>query len=183
MNRIQRVSLFFRIVFQLIFVALPILVIVAWSQAPDQVAFFNHVFTLDAVPDAYRQAILHPLSTSEKIYGFLLNCVPLIIELFILYSLIKLFRLYEHNEIFSLNNVRHIRNIGYGLLAYQIVDPFYQGLMGVILTMNNPHGHRFASVTLDQSNIGIILTALMVILISWIMAEGCKLREETLHTI
>jgi hypothetical protein len=183
MNRIQRVSLFFRIIFQLIFVALPILVIIAWTQAPDQVVLFSHVFTLDAVPKAYQQAILHPLSASEKMTGFLLNCVPLVIELFILYSMIKLFRLYEQNEIFSLSNVRHIRNIGFSLLAYEILDPFYQFFMGIILTMNNPHGHRFAAITLDQTNVGIILTALMVILISWIMAEGCKLREETLHTI
>jgi hypothetical protein len=100
------------------------------------------------------------------------------IALFILSMLIKLFSLYAKGEIFSLNNVRYIKNIGYALLIGQIVHPIYQGLMGLVLTWHNPPGHRFASVTFDQVNLGILLVALLVILISWIMAEGCKLQEE-----
>jgi hypothetical protein len=104
-------------------------------------------------------------------------------ELYILYSLIKLFGLYSKGEIFSVNSVKHIRNIGYALLITQIVNPLYEGLMGLALTWHNPHGHRFASVTLNQTNLGIIFVALIVILVSWIMAEGCKLREEQQLTI
>ena len=107
----------------------------------------------------------------------------MLIELYILYSLIKLFGLYSKGEIFSVNNVRYIRNIGYALLFTQIVNPLYQVLMGAVLTLHNPPGHRFLSITLDQTNLGIILIALIVILISWIMAEGCKLREEQQLTI
>jgi len=55
--------------------------------------------------------------------------------------------------------------------------------MGFILTWRNPPGHRFASITLIQTNIGVILVALMVILISWIMLEGCKIREEQQLTV
>ena len=105
------------------------------------------------------------------------------IELYILYSLIKLFKLYEKAEIYSINSVRYIRNIGYALIITQLVNPIYEGLMGVALTWHNPTGHRFASISLDQTNIGIVLVALLVILISWIMAEGCKLREEQQLTI
>ncbi|RDI44563.1 DUF2975 domain-containing protein [Aquicella lusitana] len=138
---------------------------------------------MDVIPRAYSHAILHTLSITEKGLGLLLNLAPLMIELFILFCLIRLFRLYEQGEIFSLKNVRFIRNLGYALLIGQLINPVYEGLMGVILTMNNPHGHRFASITLDQTNIGIVLTALMVILVSWIMTEGCKLREEQQFTI
>lgn len=76
-----------------------------------------------------------------------------------------------------------IRNIGYALLIGQIINPFYEALMGLVLTLHNPSGHRFIGFTLDQNNIGILFAALIIILISWVMAEGCQLREEQQLTI
>lgn len=194
MNRIKNVSLFFRIVFQIIFIALPILLIVSWIYAPLELVTLVGFLHLNAIPAAYsgmhtytpgisEKAILHTLSINEKILGCLVSAIPTMIQMFVVYSLIKLFKLYEKGEIFSMNHVRYIRNIGYALLAGQVFEPFYQFIMGIVLTMNNPPHHRFAAITLDQTNIGILLTALLVILISWIIAEGCKLREEQQLTI
>ncbi|HSW69501.1 MAG TPA: DUF2975 domain-containing protein [Gammaproteobacteria bacterium] len=195
MNRIKNVSLFFRLVFQIILVALPILLIVSWAYAPDELTMLAGFIKLNAIPATYNgmhsytaqgipeKAILHTLSAREKGLGFLVSTVPMMVEMFIMYSLIKLFGLYEKGEIFSIKNVKYIRNIGYALLMGQLIEPVYQFIMGLVLTLNNPPHHRYAAITLDQTNIGILLTALMVILISWIMAEGCKLREEQQLTI
>lgn len=195
MSRIKNVSLFFRIIFQIIFIALPILLAVSWIYAPNELILLHGTIKLNAIPISYRglhhytpqgipeNAILHTLTLGEKILGFLVSAVALLVEMFILYSLIKLFRLYEKGEIFSIHHVKYIRNIGYALLIGQLIEPFYQFILGLVLTMNNPPHHRFASVTLDQNNIGILLTALLVILISWIMAEGYKLKEEQQLTI
>jgi len=90
----------------------------------------------------------------------------------------------QKNEIFTMRHVKYIRNIGYALLAGQLlVQPFYQFAMGLVLTLNNPPHHRFAAISFDQTNIGILLTAFLVVLISWIISEGCKLREEQQLTI
>lgn len=183
MNKIQRVSSFFKIMFQIIFVLIPILHIIGWMNAPETFSIMEKTLSMNVIPPPYRDAILHKMSGEEKFLGGLIGTAPLIIDLFIIYSLIKLFRLYEAGEIFSMRNVEYIRNIGYALLAVEIVNPVYQGVLGVMLTWNNPPGHKFASVTLDQTNIGMVLTALLVILISWIMAEGCKLREEQQLTV
>lgn len=188
MNKIKKVSLFFRIIFQFIFVLSPIVLILYWINAPASLSLFDGVINLNSIPRIYinglnGDSILHTLSITEKILGFCVSLIPCMIELFILYCLIKLFRLYEKDEIFSINNVRYIRYIGFGLLVGQIVHPFYEFLMGLVLTWRNPPGFRFASMTVDQTNIGILFTALLVILISWIMAEGCKLREEQQLTI
>jgi hypothetical protein len=40
-----------------------------------------------------------------------------------------------------------------------------------------------ASVSFDTYDIYNIVTAIMVIVISWIMAEGCKLNEEQQLTV
>jgi len=202
MDKIKRVSLFFRIIFQIIFVVLPISLVITWLYAPDDLALTSFI-KLNAIPASYsglhtyttpgihtytnqgvlKKAILHTLSTNEKVLGCLVSAIPMAIEMCILYFLIKLFKLYESEEIFSLNHVRYISNIGYALLIDQLIEPFYQFIMGLILTMHNPPHHRYAAIVLGQTNIGILLTALLVILISWIMAEGCKLREEQQLTI
>jgi hypothetical protein len=183
MNRIKRVSLFFRIIFQILFITLPVILVIAWATSPESLVIMGGVINMSFIPRSYAHNILHILSPMDRLLGFGISSIPMLIELYILYSLIKLFGLYSKGEIFSANNVRHIQTIGYALLVTQMIHPFYEGLMGVALTRNNPHGHRFASVTLDQTNLGIICVALIVILISWIMAEGCKLREEQQLTI
>lgn len=189
MNKIKRVSLFFKILFQIIFVALPILLIIAWVSSPDSIVLFGGIINMSFIPRAYSSAgshgnsILHVLSTNERLMGFCLSAIPMMVQLYIVYSLIKLFQLYQNGIIFSLKNVKYIRNIGYALLIGQLINPFYEGLMGLVLTLHNPPGHRFATITLDQTNLGIIFTGLLIILISWIMAEGCKLQEEQQLTI
>lgn len=183
MPKIKRISHFFRILFLLLFITLPVLLILEWINAPNPFVILAGVIKLSSIPLSYSNSILHTLTPAEKLLGFCISTVPLSIALYILHSLIKLFKLYESGEIFSINHVRYIRNIGYGLLATQIINPLYEGLMGVILTWHNPHGHRFASISLDQTNIGMIVGALLVILISWIMAEGYRLQEEQQLTI
>jgi hypothetical protein len=185
MTNIKRVSIFFRVFFQILFIAIPVIQLIGWMHAPSPIVTLGGMINMTIIPNEYEKHIFHVLTTSEKMMGFLVSVVPMAIELFILYSLIKLFRLYEQAEIFSINNVRYIRNIGYALLIGQLIQPFYQVVMGLVLTLGNPVGHhlRFVAITLDQTNIGIILTGLLVILISWIMAEGCKLREEQQLTI
>lgn len=203
MNKIKRVSLFFRIIFQIIFIAIPILLIFSWIYAPEPLNLFIGIIKFNAIPSTYagphvyakgayllhppmgapEPVLLHILSWKEKCLGFLVSLLPTTIDLIVLYCLIKLFRLYEQGEIFSINNVKYIRNIGYALLIGQLLNPIYQGLMGIVLTWNNPKGHRFAAISLDQTNLGILLVGLMVILISWIMTEGCRLREEQQLTI
>ncbi len=183
MNKIKNVSLFFKVVFQIIFFLLPILFVMSWYYAPQELNLLIGIIRINAIPISYQNDVLHELSQSERIFGGLVGVIPLIIQMLVLYFLIKLFKLYEKGEIFSLRHVKYIRNIGYTLFAGQLIEPFYQGIMGVILTLHNPPHHRFVTITLDQTNIGMLLTALLVILISWIMAEGYKLREEQQFTI
>lgn len=183
MNKIQKTSLFFRVLFQILLVVLPILLIMAWVQSAGTFEMVEGVINLNYVPAAYSSSILHPLNLSEKLLALGAGCLPLFVQLYILFSLVRLFKVYERGVIFSMNNVRYIRNIGYALIITQIATALYQALMGFILTWRNPSGHRFASIALDQTNIGIILVALMVILISWIMLEGCKIREEQQLTV
>lgn len=178
MNKIKKVSTSFRILFQLAFIILPIISILVWVFAPTLFHYndLNNNVSLDFIPRSVQ--ILHPLSPTLRWFGFLISLIPLIVSELLLLFLIKLFRLYEKGEIFSINNVKYIKNIGYILLLGQLVNPIYEGLISLVLTWNNPHGQRYISISFNGINVAIILVAILTILVSWIMAEGYKLHEE-----
>lgn len=183
MNKIKRVSFFFKMLFQIMFIGLPIVMVIAWMKVPEPLYLLgvSGGFEFSVIPQG--TPILHTLSATTRILGFLISMIPTGVELFVLYFLIKLFQLYQQGEIFSIHNVKYIRNIGYTLLIGQLLHPIYEGLITATLTWGNPHGHRIATITVGSTNVGILLLALLVILISWIMAEGCQLREEQQLTI
>lgn len=183
MSKIIHISIFFRIFFQILFLALPLFLILAWLHSTGSLKIIGGLINLNYIPAAYSNHILHSLSSSEKYLALGLNIIPLMGQLYILFALINLFKRYEKGEIFSIQNVHYIRNLGYALFILQIIDLLYQGAMGFILTSANPEGHRFAAITLEQSQLGRMFIALIIILISWIMAEASKLSEEQQLTI
>lgn len=181
-NRIKRVSTVFRLLFQVLLVAVPVVHILAWLNAPMPIDVSGALgFFVSVVPKGI--AILSPLSTTTKLYGFAVSGISVIVIEFMLYFLIKLFKLYERAEIFSLANVNYLKKIGYALLIQQFARIICNGFLSMILTWHNPAGHRVAVLTIATVEITAILTAVLVILISWIMAEGCRLREEQQLTI
>lgn len=182
MNKIQKFSRFFRILFQLFFTLLPISLIVFWGgvaywHTKDFAGCFANYFTPVGIE------ILHPITANEAFYGFLASILPTIATMLILFFLIKLFRLYEKGEIFSQANVKNIRNIGIMMLVAQFIGFLHEGAMGFILTIHNPPGHRLATVTFGNYEFDYIIAALMIILISWVMNEGAKLQEEQKYTV
>lgn len=192
MNKIRKVSQIFRIFFQIAFILIPCLVAISWLNAPYNMDWnwLAHAsvtkqsgFAFSPMPANVKVLILHPLSAMTKFYGFLITLIPTAIQLAMLYFLIKLFKLYELGEIFSSKNVKCIRYIGYSMLIGQALNPVYEGLLSLAMTWHNPHGHRIAIISLSGANIAILITAFLIILISWIMAEGSKLHEEQTYTV
>lgn len=181
MKKIQQMSRAFKNLFQFFFVALLLLQVMGWINAPEPMSFFYNVFNFNVIPNGY--PVLHALTLTERLWGFLIGMIPTGIELIILYFLINLFRLYENGEIFSFANANYIKKIGYTLLIGQLIMPIYQALMGLAITLNNPHGYRFIRVSLHQGNLGILVASILIIYISWLMAEGCKLSEDQQLTI
>lgn len=165
MRKIQRVSRFFRWLFQMACIALPILSVVFWINLPSSIELIHQAFTVNDIPNSIK--ILHTLSSNEKLVGFLISLMPMLVNLFILYCLIQLFRLYENYEIFTLKNVQYIQYIGYTLLIGQlIINPIYEALLSVALTWHNPQGERMAVISFTGTNVGIVLIAFIIILIS-----------------
>lgn len=186
MNKIYRTSHCFRLLFQATFVTLPLVSALYWVNAPHPITLGGIQkigFLINFIPSHLHTLIQHPLSVRIKFLGFILALIPMGVQMMVLYYLIKLFRLYENQFYFRMDNVILIKKIGYILLLGQAVNPIYQALFSAAMTWNNLPGKRFITISFTGNNLGILLTALLVILIAWIMAEGHKLQEEQQLTI
>lgn len=179
MNKIQRISKFFKWLFVLLFILLPIFYAFFWLHSPIPISSF--IATSGLIPAGTQ--IMQPLSLETKMLSFTVALIPLSIDLLVLYFLIRLFICFERGEIFALENVKNIKRIGYTILIGQLFTIIYQLLITTVLTWNNPAPYRVAIFSFTGTNFGLLLAALLVILISWIMAEGYKLKEEQEYTI
>ncbi len=180
MHSIQKTSRLFRYFFILLFYVFIALDITYWATS-GQLFIFNNVKAFAELPGTIPP--LTALPGLFRLFGFLADLIPLAFNLIIIYFLIRLFALYEQLKIFTMQNVRYYRMIGWTLLVKQMAYPFYQMLMTLILTFNNPPGERSIGFGVSETDLTAIVTGLLLILISWIMDEGRKLKEEQDKTI
>lgn len=183
MKNYQRVSQYFKWLCAATMGLTPIIDILFWLQAPKRWGIFAHKtgFSLSMIPDGI--SVMHTLTATDRLLGFLISLIPVGIILFVSFYLFRLFLNYQKNIIFSLDNVTLIKKVGITALIGQVLMLFHEALMSLAITIGNPHGHRFIMLTFTGTNFGIILAAVLAILISWIMGEGLKLKQETELTI
>ena len=184
MNKIQRVSFYFRLIFQCFFCIIPLTLILFWVFLPANNLGVDQWFGMvNYIPEGIQNKIINPLPGSTKLLGFLISLIPVTVSEIILFLLIRLFRHYEKNEIFNLKSVNYIKKIGRTLLVGCMLAPIHEVLLSAALTWHNPVGQRVAVISMSSSSVVIILTSLMIILISWIMSEACQLKDEQQLTI
>ncbi len=182
MHKIQRVSFYFRWLLQIAFCVFPVLYIVSWMQAPNELNIFQSL-RINAIPLEYRHAIFHTLSNSEKFQGFLVDLIPIFIDLYIIGLLIKLFGQFQRGNLFTKLNIQTTQRVGFALFATQMVAPFCEVLMGYVLTWNNPPHKKYLAFSFSQNNFAVLLIAFVVMLISWVIMEGYNLYQEQQLTV
>ena len=181
MPKIRRLSCFFRVIFQIAFWVIPITYVLSWVYAPHTFGFHSVGATFTYLPHGI--PVLQPLTISQRLLGFAVNIIPMVLKMLIAFYLIKLFRLYEKHEIFTLDNVKYIRRVGITMLLTQVAHPFVEFATSAVLTMNNPPHHRLAEFSLQGQNIAVVLIGIVIILISRIMSEGTRLQDEQKYTV
>lgn len=175
-NKIKSVSRVIRILLQIAMIALPIMLVFVWVYTPRGVALPGHI-SLTFIPKSI--PIMHSLTVADKINGFFISLLPVGVTMMILYWMIQLFLLYEQGSIFSLDNVKCFKLCAITLLVWQLLlQLIYQALLTGVLTWHNPPGEGVIRITLGGTDIILVLVAVIILLISWVMAEGVKVYEE-----
>lgn len=188
MDKIQRVSRYFVVVFNTLLIFLPMFMIIQWFFIDTDI--IKHLLDQGflqkpiSTPEGYVNLSTIQWSFLSKITGLLAQSVsflPLFLSLFVLKTL---FLNYQKGDVFSPINGRHYRYLGWlFFLDALIAQPLNHLLMVLAVTLANPPGHRYISLSFGIPNIKALFCGMLVIVISWVMLEASKLHDEQQFTI
>lgn len=182
MSKIQKQSRRARIFFQSLFVLTPIAVCYYWLTVETSYDFLTSfgVIQVSHNIDSYTQL---PLTLTTRILATIVSLFLCSIIMYALKVLINLFRSYERNEIFSLDNVMSYQKLGYSLFYWVGASVVYGALMSVILSFNNAPGDRMLAIGFVGVDFLTLVLGFIILIISWVMKEGYFLADENSHTI
>lgn len=181
MNTITKPSRRFALLFRVLFYLYPVATLCLWLWIDTTGS--NEWMELDAITDVMNGAPVRDFAMWQRLACFGASMLTGGAVMYVFHRLARLFDLYAGGEFFGSGTVACYRAVGWGLIAQQVLSLPEGGLLAVILTWNNPVGERLVTVSVDDANISLVVVGLMIILISRIMDEGRKMREEQQLTI
>lgn len=121
---------------------------------------------------------------SEGFNSYAIMLIPeLLFCLFIYWSLIKLFGLYQQGAIFTVMHINQLRNIGTCLLVWSVFDLLYPILLMLFLRISGLSESLPLFLSISSDQLLKLLIGLIIFVMSWIMTEGQKLQQEQELTI
>jgi len=139
---------------------------------------FSLGFDLGVGPDA-----AGPITWDVRLLALAAMAAPTALTAFALWNLSRLFGSYARDEVFTDGNTRRIRRVGVCLLVRELLSPFEGAALSVILTLHNPPGQHQLTVSLRDSNVTMIVTALTIIVAAHVMAQARDMQAEAELTI
>ena len=159
-NKIEKISHKFVITFQIVFFMTIICMIYFWSTYMTSYDIFTkYGFSLN---DGYANIIHVDLSIETRIIAFLVSMLPCSIILYGIGQLIILFKEYEKGIIFTVKNVKIYKKLAYSLYVWVVAGILYDILISLVLSFNNPPGHRFITISFQGLDIVTILIGTIV---------------------
>lgn len=183
MIRIQKVSSYLLIIFNILLVALPLFILGLWlfmETAPLKEAIAHGVF-FDSVRTPEGMVNLSmvnwdPLTKFIGFMGSLVGVLPILLGLFVLKTV---FQNYKKGEIFNIFNARHYKYLGWLFFLDAIIAKPLSGMLMVLaVTLTHPPGHHWIQIGYGTPSLEALFCGVLVIVISWVMVEGYKLQEE-----
>ena len=127
-----------------------------------------------------------PLPVLNQWLGYVVNLLPLAVQLFAIWWLRKLFKNYAQGNVFTIENVRCYRMLSYGLLAWFFVLPVHELLFSLVLMIGQDvmvaetmlFGFGFGS-----ANFLALLVGFALLIMSFVMEAAHNLEQESRMTI
>lgn len=191
MNQIQKMSSYLLLIFNGLMILIPLIFIIQWffistktSDVSDLVNFFGILEKTIHTPGGYVNLSTVAWTPSLKLLGFsadIVGVAPFLMSLFLLKSI---FSHYKKGEIFSTRNAILYRRLGILYLADALlIKSLSQTMMILAVTLTNPPGHRYLSVSFGTPNLSSLFYGVLVMIVSWVMLEASKIYEETKFTV
>ncbi len=168
-ERIQKMSRVFKYFFLALFGLLPLLALAFWL-------FYN------ALPGPLKGAgaleVADHLSFRLRALGFVATSLDMGIGMATLWTLMRLFALYEEGRIFTSSNVTLYRRLGWLLILGVGSNVLTIALYTLIVTTPDPQGLSAIEAAFGSIDVAALVIGLIVLLISAVMKVGAELQED-----
>jgi hypothetical protein len=191
MKKIQKISAYLLMCFNILLIATPLLIITQWlfidAKTMDSYAAINFFGLLEKTiltPEGYINLSTVTWGPLEKFLAFSSDMLGILPFMFSLLVLKIIFKNYEKGEIFSTINALHYKKLGWlFLLDALIVKSLSNTLMVLAVTLTHPHGHRYINIHYGTPSLKALFLGILLIVVSWVMLEASKLQDEQQYTI
>lgn len=188
MSKIQKISTYLLIIFNVLLISTPLIVILQWlfidtkvADAPSFINFFGILEKIVNTPNGYVNLSEVAWTLPTKLVAFgsdMFKILPFILSLFVLKSIVKN---YQQNEIFSAQNAVHFKKLGWlFLLNALIVKSLSETILLLGVSFTNPPGLglRYLTLSFGIPNMEALFCGILLVVFSWVMQEASKLEEE-----
>ena len=174
LRRIRRVSRTMMYLCSASFVLIPVALALAWAnfELLRNVPPLGGLYIAESGPGAL-----------SLLSGFLVSLIASGILLFGLWRLRRLFQLYSDGRIFTAENARCLTSFAWALVVFALTKPLFGALLSVLVTWHNPPGQRALAISFGSNEIGVAFVGVLLLVIAWIMREGCLLAEENAQIV
>lgn len=174
-DRIRRTSRLFIRVLLMFMVLVPLGDCILWIFMNDLLGPIQH----ELLPSYVRL----PLPVKARFLGWVVSLLQLAVFLYATATLLRLFRLYEQGRIFDDENVRCFSLLSRSLICWCVMGVLVDPLQSIALTLHHPEGQRMLSLGLSSDDLSFLLVGGILAVISWVMEEARKIKEEQELTI
>lgn len=102
----------------------------------------------------------------------------LAVNLWVMWNMYGLFRLYESGDALSPPCALRLRRIGLGLIVLPLLVMAYGAFASVLLTWGNAPGTRELTLAIDVQGMGFVIGGALLLLVGQSMREAAALAEE-----
>jgi hypothetical protein len=168
MSKVTRSSAFLRYLFIFLFFAIP------YFHISPYFLFKTNFITLYINHSEVRV----PLDAHLQMANFFLNLIPMLIEMYIVFCLFKLFSYYQRNEIFLKSPLTYLRNIGMALMSKEIFNLVIQCIITYLATAQGGTVKKTMMCSITSQGVSNFLIGVIAVIITMVMYEAVKLKED-----
>ncbi|WP_108648936.1 DUF2975 domain-containing protein [Dongshaea marina] len=178
MSKLEVSARKFRILFQILFWVTPLVMMLFWGSYHTPLDYYSQFIPID-----FSDVMLAPLTLGIRVLAFVVCLIPVAIIMFALHQLISLFRSYERGEVFSLTNANRYQKLGYSMFVWVIGGIVSSTLLTLVVSLNNPPGHRLLTLSLTGTDLINIVYGFLVLIIAHVMQRAHRINDENNLTI
>ncbi len=144
--------------------------------------FYNHLSPMmqDGVFECGAPAFL---AVNSRVIAFAGGIPAILVMLVALNSLKVLFSLYERGIYFQAENVKQFKLLGKLALWGVLTNVVNETFLILAKTINNPPGEKILAISISCDHVKLMVVACIIMLISMVMDEGRKIKDENQLTV